>query len=341
MSGGPAPEQTLTAEQAARYLQVHVRTVHRWCREGRLPAIRAGRRYRVRLEDLKSMSADGAAGSGVMTAAPALPRDREGASARARVVAIGNQKGGVGKTTTTQALGAALAEQGARVLLVDFDPQASLTTSVGLEPAMISPTIYDVMEAFLQRAPSPTTADAIHRLDDWLDLLPSNISLSVADYTLVQRVRREYVLDELLEPVRSSYDWIFIDCPPTLSLLTINALTCADSCVIPVVPEPLVTATVHLFLNTVLDVRRSKLNPRLSVGGIVLTRTEPRSALAREVADALRQAVGEGIPILGEVRESGWVRHATAERVLLTRYGNASEAAAAYRRIGEVLAHAS
>lgn len=334
-------EQTLTAEQAARFLQVHVRTIHRWCREGRLPVIRAGNRYRVRLEDLKQMSADGASRVGASSELrPAAIAIQVAPTNRARIVAVGNQKGGVGKTTTAQALGASLAEGGSRVLLVDLDPQASLTTSVGLDPAAASLTIYDLMEAYVQSGGSVDPTQAIQAVAERLDLIPSNISLSVADYSLTQRVRREYVLDEVLTPLREVYDWIIIDCPPTLSLLTINALTCADSCVIPVVPEPLVTATVHLFLNTVLDVRRSKLNPRLTVAGIVLTRTEPRTALDRDVVEALRVAVGEGIPILGEVRANAWVRHATAERVLLTRYKPAADAAAAYRQIAEVLSRA-
>ena len=334
-------EQTLTAEQAARFLQVHVRTIHRWCREGRLPVIRAGSRYRVRLEDLQRMAGEGASRLGTASARhPSAVATQAGPTDCARVVAVGNQKGGVGKTTTTQALGAALAENGSSVLLVDLDPQGSLTTSVGLDPAAVSPTIYDLMEAYLKSDGSIDPTGAIKSVDERLDLIPSNISLSVADYSLTQRVRREYVLDEVLTPLRAVYDWIIIDCPPTLSLLTINALTCADSCLIPVVPEPLVTATVHLFLNTVLDVRRSKLNPRLAVAGIVLTRTEPRTALDRDVVDALRVAVGEGIPILGEVRANAWVRHATAERILLTRYKPAADAAASYRQIAEVLAHA-
>ena len=287
------------------------------------------------------MSVDGASRVGVTgDLRPTRAATRAVPTKRARIVAVGNQKGGVGKTTTAQALGAALAESGGHVLLVDLDPQASLTTSVGLDPATVSSTIYDLMEAYLKSGGSVDPTGTIQSVEERLDLIPSNISLSVADYSLTQRVRREYVLDEVLTPLRDVYDWIIIDCPPTLSLLTINALTCADSCLIPVVPEPLVTATVHLFLNTVLDVRRSKLNPRLAVAGIVLTRTEPRTALDRDVVEALRVAVGEGIPILGEVRANAWVRHATAERILLTRYKPAADAAASYRQIAEVLAHA-
>ena len=256
---------------------------------------------------------------------------------RARVIAVANQKGGVGKTTTTQALGAALAERGKRVLLVDLDPQASLTTSVGLVPSAVRPAIYDLMEEYFNTDETPDPRPALLRVDDNLDLLPSNIRLSIADITLTHRVRREYVLGKIIGPLLPSYDWVLIDCPPSLSVLTINALTCAEACVMPVQPEPLVTAVIQSFFETIVRVRRTELNPNLSLAGIVLTRTDPRTTLTRDMVEELRGILRGSVPILGEVRASVRVPEATAQQVLLTRYKPAADAAESYRRIAEVL----
>lgn len=332
-------DRMLTAEEAAAILKVRPKTVQRWCREGRIPARRFGKDYRIWPADLQLPVRSAPEKREPQTPRP-VGRHAGYQASRTKIIAVSNQKGGVGKTTTTQAVGAALAERGLHVLLVDLDPQGSLTTSVGLDTAAVSPTVYDLMEEFFDSDQPIDVERAIRPIDDNLDLLPSNIRLSVADLSLAQRDRREYILAELLEPIRSAYDWILIDCPPSLSLLTINALTCADACLMPVTPEPLVTATLDLLLDTVVRVRRNKLNPRLRVAGLVLTRTDPRTAVERGVMEALRETVGNGIPILGEVRSSAWVHHAAAQRVLLTRFKPASEAADAYRQIAEVLSNA-
>ncbi len=266
------------------------------------------------------------------TASRGTPRG----SRRARIVAVANQKGGVGKTTTAQALGTALADLGDRVLLVDLDPQASLTISLGYNPSTLTETIYTVMCEY-STAEVPETARAIIPIDEHLALIPSNRSLSAAEITLLQRLRREYVLGDALEPLLGSYDWIFLDCPPSLSILTVNALACADSCIVPVHPEPLVTAAVETFFELVANVRRSRLNPRLTVEGIILTRVDPRPTLDREVMEQFTRSLQGRIPILGSVRNSVRVREASAQRIPLTRYRPAAEAASAYRQIAEDL----
>ncbi|MGH2460947.1 MAG: AAA family ATPase [Chloroflexota bacterium] len=326
-------EDVVTADEAARYLKVHPKTMQRWCREGRIPAIRAGNRYRVKLSDLNRAEAREPE---VARIDPPADEPRPG-ERRARVIAVANQKGGVGKTTTAQALGSALADRGERVLLVDLDPQASLTASLGYRPDELTETIYTVICQYMENEEAPDARRAILAIDPWLKLIPSNINLSAAEVTLPNQVRREYVLGEVLAPLLGEFDWVFVDCPPSLSLLTINALTCADSCVVPVAPEPLVTVGVGLLFQTVARVRRTKLNPRLEIEGVVLTKVDARPTLTRGVIEDLRATLAGRVQILGEVRNSIRIQEASATGQPLSRYRPAADAAAAYRQIAEVI----
>ncbi|HLH71826.1 MAG TPA: AAA family ATPase [Chloroflexota bacterium] len=340
-------ENVVTVDEAAHYLKVHPKTIQRWCREGRLPSLRIGNRYRLRLGDLERINpsqldhrADAVAPVAESMKPAVTPGSvglRAGLPGRARILAVANQKGGVGKTTTAQALGAALADRGDRVLLVDLDPQASLTASLGFQPAELPETIYSVMGAYLNSDESVDPSRAIIAIDQYLALLPSNINLSAAEVTLPNQVRREYVLSEILAPIRGSFNWILIDCPPSLSLLTINALTCADACLIPVTPEPLVTVGVGLLFQTIARVRKTKLNPDLEVAGVILTKVDARPSLTRGIIDDLRVTLGERVPILGEVRASIRVQEASATGMPLTRYRAAADSVAVYRQIAEVL----
>src|SRR6202522_691484 len=165
----------------------------------------------------------------------------------ARIVAVCNQKGGVGKTTTTINLGAALAEQGRRVLLVDFDPQGALSVGLGIQPHDIDYTVYNLL---MER--DVTAQDVLHKTGvDGMDLLPSNIDLSGAEVQLVHEVGREYVLGGVLPPSMAEDDVIMIDCQPSLGLLTINALACADSVLIPLECEYFAMRGVALLMETI------------------------------------------------------------------------------------------
>lgn len=187
-----------------------------------------------------------------------------------RVVAVANQKGGVGKTPTSLALGSGLADDGASVLLVDLDPQASLTTAAGLEPGDVD-TVYTPIARYLRAHEPADLAPYLRPLGDRLDLLPSSIDLAATEMDLLSAGRREYVLAAVLAPARERYDLILIDCPPSLSLLTLNALTAAGEVVIPLQPEYLAARGLELLLNTINRVRKSGLNPTLAITGAILT----------------------------------------------------------------------
>ena len=351
-------ERLLTVEEAAAVLRLHPKTVVRWCRSGRIVGRRVGNHYRFRLADLQRVGdaatatptrsggelASSAETRPAMTSSPAaITASRASRSSRrdsrlARVVAICMRKGGVGKTITTHALGAALAGRGDEVLVVDMDPQASLTKSLGFgNPARLSPALYDLMEQYILTKEDPETTRGIYPVIEHLSLLPSNHRLALAEMTLVTTVRGEYVLSEVLAPVRSAFDWILIDCPPSLSILSVNALTVADQCLIPVQPEPMVTAELEPVLDAISGVRRSKLNPALTVAGVVLTRVDPRPTLDRQIVEELRQKLPNTIPILGTIQASVKVREAFALNLLLSQYKPAADVMAAYRQVAEVL----
>jgi chromosome partitioning protein len=196
----------------------------------------------------------------------------------ARVVAVCNQKGGVGKTTTTINLGAALAEKGRRVLLVDFDPQGALSVGLGIQPHDIDSTVYNLL---MER--DVTARDVLFKTQvDGMDLLPSNIDLSGAEVQLVHEVGREYVLGGVLEPIIPDYDVVLIDCQPSLGLLTINALACAHGVLIPLECEYFAMRGVALLMETIDKVSR-RLNQKLEIDGLLATMYDSRTLHTREV----------------------------------------------------------
>lgn len=197
----------------------------------------------------------------------------------ARIVSMCNQKGGVGKTTTTINLGAALARYGRRVLVVDFDPQGALSAGLGV-PAHDVPTVYDLM---LGKAKDP--AEVIQRTDvENLDVIPANIDLSAAEVHLVSEVAREQILAGVLRKVADRYDVILIDCQPSLGLLTVNALTASHGVLIPLACEYFALRGVALLIETV-DKVRDRLNPALELDGIIATMYDSRTLHAREVLE--------------------------------------------------------
>jgi len=208
----------------------------------------------------------------------------------ARVVAVCNQKGGVGKTTTTISLGAALAEQGRRVLLVDFDPQGALSVGLGFQPHELESTVYNLL---LQRGLS--AHDVLFKTNvDGMDLLPSNIDLSGAEVQLVHEVGREFVLGRVLEPVVPEYDVIMIDCQPSLGLLTVNALACADGVIVPLECEYFALRGVALLMETI-DKVASRLSPKLSMDGLLATMYDSRTLHTREVLAGVVKGFGDKV----------------------------------------------
>lgn len=205
----------------------------------------------------------------------------------ARVIALANQKGGVGKTTSVINLGAALAELGNRVLLVDMDPQGSLGVGIGAEPHTLGKSVYNLL---LQDGTSPDEVILQTAFED-LHVMPSNIDLAAAEIMLVQEVAREQSLRRVLDRLRYRYDFILVDCPPSLGLLTINGLTAADGVVIPLECEYFALRGMTLLMNTIRKVQE-RLNPDLEIEGILATMVDTRTIHAREVLERVHEAFG-------------------------------------------------
>jgi chromosome partitioning protein len=251
----------------------------------------------------------------------------------ARVMSMCNQKGGVGKTTTTINLGAALAEYGRKVLLVDFDPQGSLSVGLGLNPHEMDLTIYNLLmqrDVTIDEVIVPTGVPG-------MDLLPSNIDLSAAEVQLVHEVAREQTLQRVLGPAIENYDVILIDCQPSLGLLTVNALTASDGVIVPLECEYFALRGVAL-LKTTIDKVRERLNPKLEIDGVLGTMFDGRTLHSREVMDRLVQAWGDKV-FHTVIRRTVKFSDATVAGEPITAYASSSTGADHYRQLAkEVLA---
>ncbi|MFM5904859.1 MAG: ParA family protein [Micrococcales bacterium] len=248
----------------------------------------------------------------------------------ARIIAMCNQKGGVGKTTSTINIAAALAEYGRKVLLVDFDPQGALSAGLGVN-AMDEPTIYNLLMRRDLDVRSVIQSTGV----DNLDLIPANIDLSAAEIQLISEVGREKILTRVLKQVSEEYDVILIDCQPSLGLLTVNALTAAHGVLIPLACEFFALRGVALLMD-IIDKVRESTNEALQVDGILATMYDSRTLHSREVLDRLHEAFGDKVlrSIIGRTVK---FPDATVAAKPITSFAPESEAAESYRTVAREL----
>lgn len=248
----------------------------------------------------------------------------------AHVIAVTNQKGGVGKTTTAINLGAALAEMGHYTLLGDLDPQGGLSLGLGLAAHDLDLTIYNILTD--TRIP---VAGITHHIRPHLDLLPSNIDLAVAEFQLIAQMGREYILREALQGVRNTYEYIILDCPPSLNLLTVNALTASDSIIVPLQVEYFAMRGLEQLMDVVSRVRR-RLNPSLEILGIVPTMVDVRRTNDQQILQEVTRAY-PGLMLDVYIKESIKFADAPRHHRSILELDPKHEGTRAYRKLAKLV----
>ena len=245
-----------------------------------------------------------------------------------RIISIVNMKGGVGKSTTAVNLGVGLAKQGKRVLLLDCDSQGSLTASLGFrKPSLLEPSIATVMASIIEE---DEVQDPILHHREGVDLVPANETLKGVELALVNVMSRELILKEYVSGLRPDYDYIILDCAPSLGLMTINALACADSVLIPVQAAKLALDGLQELIRTIGKIRR-QINPDLTIEGVLITMVNPRTKYARETMEMLRNSYGDKIHIFRKfIPYTVRLEETPAEGVSIYRHDANGKAAAAY-----------
>ena len=250
-----------------------------------------------------------------------------------QIIAIANQKGGVGKTTTCANLGIGLAQEGKKVLLIDGDPQGSLSISLGYSrPDTLPITLSDMMGKVLTDTPIQSGEGILHHAEG-VDLMPADIQLSGMEVSLVNAMSRETILRQYLDTVKRDYTHILIDCQPSLGMLTVNALAAANRVLIPVQAEYLPAKGLEQLLQTISKVRRH-INPKLQIDGILLTMVDGRTNFAKEISALLRETYGSKIKVFGsEIPHSVRAKEISAEGKSIYAHDPEGKVAAAYKNL--------
>ena len=254
----------------------------------------------------------------------------------AEVIAVANQKGGVGKTTSTLSLGAAFSEQGRRILLIDLDPQGSLTLALGIDPESLDTTIYTALSTVTEHGEISLRDLNIIKTPE-ADLIPTNIELSQADMDLVREPLGIFALRDVLKAA-AGYDLILVDCPPSLSILTSNALAAANQVIIPLQADYLALKGVNLLLRSIMKIQR-RANRELKIGGVFLTMADTRTLHTKEIISYTQEALQGRVRVFDTIiKTSVQLKEAPVAGQSILRYASDSSGAKAYRKLAQEIA---